>query len=279
MLSRLRSGGVWIVFGVLAALLLSYLGLLIARPASESSTLIDGWGVAAFNITASCMCIARGLTRKTGRLVPLVLGASLLAWGLGDLTLTIESLGGAEPSTPSVADGFYLTFFPLAYVGIVMFIRGEVRRLSTPSWLDSAIAALGAAAICATFVFSDLVRTGGESALAVATNLAYPVGDVLLLALVVGSAAMLAGRSRAPWILLATGMALNAVGDTFNLLGSGVGATSHRRDRQRHRLARRDLARLLRDVDTSRPSRSAGSCRSRPASRYPESPRSPRSRS
>ena len=88
---------VWIVFGVLAALLLSYLGLLIARPASESSTLIDGWGVAAFNITAAGLCIARGLTRRTGRLVPLVLGASLLAWGLGDLALTIESLGGADP--------------------------------------------------------------------------------------------------------------------------------------------------------------------------------------
>jgi diguanylate cyclase (GGDEF)-like protein len=216
---------IWIVYGVMGALLLAYLGFLVARPASTSSTLIDGWGVVAFNLVASGLCIARGLTRKAGRLVPLALGASVLSWALGDLALTIESLGGATPPTPSVADGFYLAFFPLAYVGIVLFIRGEVRRLSTPSWLDSAIAALGAAALCATFAFHSLVDTAGGGGLAVATNLAYPVGDLLLLALVVGSAAMLAGRSRGPWILLAAGMAVNAAGDTFNLFGSGIGAS------------------------------------------------------
>ncbi len=209
----------------MGCLLLSYLGLLIARPASESSTLIDGWGVVAFNLTGAGLCIARGLRRKTGRIATLALGASLLSWALGDFALTIESLGGATPSTPSVADAFYLGFFPLAYVGVVLFIRGEVRRLNTPSWLDSAIAALGAAAVCATFAFHSLLHSAGGSTLAVATNLAYPVGDLLLLALVVGSAAMLAGRSRAPWVLLAVGMAVNATGDTFNLFGSGIGAS------------------------------------------------------
>jgi hypothetical protein len=129
--ARLEGGAIWIVFAVLGALLLSYLGLLIARPASESSTLIDGWGVVAFNLLAAGLCIARGLTRRTGRLVALTLGASVFAWALGDLALTVESMGGAEPPTPSVADAFYLAFFPLAYVGIVLFIRGEVRRLST----------------------------------------------------------------------------------------------------------------------------------------------------
>jgi diguanylate cyclase (GGDEF)-like protein len=220
-----RVRAIWIVYSVLGALLLAYLGLLIARPAGESWPPVDEWGVAAFNLLAAALCIARGVTRKSGRLVPLALGFSVLSWGLGDLALTIESLGGSTPPAPSIADAFYLAFFPLAYVGIVLFIRGEVRRLSTPSWLDSAIAALGAAAVCATFAFHSILDTAGGGRLAVATNLAYPVGDLLLFALVVGSAAMLAGRSRAPWILLATGMAVNAAGDTFNLFGSGIGAS------------------------------------------------------
>jgi len=220
-----RVGAIWIAYGVLGALLLAYLGLLVARPAGESSTLIDGWLVVAFELVAVGLCIGRGLGRRKGRLVPLVLGASILSWTVGDLVRTIESLGGAEPPTPSLADAFYLGFFPLAYVGIVLFIRGEVRRLNSPSWLDSIVAALGAAAVCAAFAFHSLLYSAGGSALAVATNLAYPVGDLLLLALVVGSAAMLAGRSRLPWLLLGTGMALNAVGDTFNLFGSGVGSS------------------------------------------------------
>jgi diguanylate cyclase (GGDEF)-like protein len=139
------------------------------------------------------------------------------------VALTIESAGGATPTTPSLADAFYLAFFPLAYAGIALFVRGEVRRLNTPSWLDSVIAALGAAAVCSAFAFRSVLHSAGGNALEVATNLAYPVGDLLLLALVVGGVAMLAGRSRLPWVLLASGMALNAVGDTFNLFG----ATSH----------------------------------------------------
>jgi diguanylate cyclase (GGDEF)-like protein len=220
-----RVRAVWIAYGVLGALLLAYLGLLIARPADESSTLIDGWLVVAFELVTVGLCIGRGLSRRRGRLVPLVLGASLLSWTLGDLVLTIESLGGAEPPTPSLADAFYLGFFPLAYVGIVLFIRGEVRRLSSPSWLDSIIAALGAAAVCAAFAFHSVLHSAGGSVLTVATNLAYPVGDLLLLALVVGSVTMLAGRGRMPWLLLAAGMTVDAVGDTFNLFGSGVGSS------------------------------------------------------
>src|SRR5208283_310516 len=102
---------------------------------------------------------------------------------------------------------------------------GEIRRLSTPNWLDAAVAGLGAAAVCAAFAFHSVMRLAGGNALAVATNLAYPVGDMLLLILVAGSAVMLAGRSKAPWCLLAGGMALNVAGDTFNLFQSSVGAS------------------------------------------------------
>jgi diguanylate cyclase (GGDEF)-like protein len=213
---------IWIVYVVLGAFLLAYLGLLIARPAGDSSELID-WLVIAVQLVASGMCIGRGVGRGRARLAPFALGASILSWTLGDVALTIESAGGATPPTPSLADAFYLAFFPLAYAGIALFIRGEVRRLNTPSWLDSVIAALGAAAVCSAFAFRSVLNSAGGNALEVATNLAYPVGDLLLLALVVGGVAMLAGRSKLPWLLLASGMALNAVGDTFNLFG----ATSH----------------------------------------------------
>jgi diguanylate cyclase (GGDEF)-like protein len=52
-------------------------------------------------------------------------------------------------------------------------------------------------------------------------NLAYPVGDVLLLGLVVGGTAMVPGRRKLPWLLLAAGYALITVGDVFNVLGTG----------------------------------------------------------
>jgi hypothetical protein len=42
-------------------------------------------------------------------------------------------LGGRQPASPSVADMFYLGFYPLAYIAIVLFMRGELRRLTAPS--------------------------------------------------------------------------------------------------------------------------------------------------
>jgi diguanylate cyclase len=216
---------VWLLYGLTGAFLLVYLGFLVIRRPDQSSTLLDGWLVAGFEILASVLCLTRGLLWRRGRGVALALGASLLSWSIGDVALTAESLGGATPATPSVADAFYLAFFPLAYVAVVLFMRGEVRRLTTPSWLDSAVAGLGAAAVCAAFAFQNIMHLAGEGALAVATNLAYPVGDVLLLLLAVAGTAMLSGRRKAPWLLLGSGIALNVVGDTFNLFGSTVGAT------------------------------------------------------
>jgi diguanylate cyclase (GGDEF)-like protein len=47
----------------------------------------------------------------------------------------------------------------------------------------------------------------------------------LLLVLVVGGTALLFGRSKAPWCLLAVGIGLNVFGDTFNLFQSSVGGS------------------------------------------------------
>ena len=202
--SRLKS--IWLAYGLLGTLLAAYLALLILRGAKGYSAPIDGWGIDAFELIACGLCLARGFSRRSGRRMALMLGASLLAWTLGDIALTVESVGGATPSSPSVADAFYLCYFPLSYVAVVLFMRGEVRRLNTPSWLDGAVAGLGAAAVCAAFAFHAIERSAGGGALGVGVNLAYPVGDLLLLGLVVGSTALLTGRRKAPWCLLAAGI-------------------------------------------------------------------------
>jgi len=214
-----------LIYAAMSVLLVAYLVLLAVRPAAQDSTMIDGWGVDLFELLAGALCIVGGRRRRPGSVVPLVLGAAVICWGLGDVVITVQSLGGATPPTPSLADAFYVCFFPLSYVAIVVLVRGETRRLSTPMWLDGLVAGLGAAAVCAAFAFSAIVHTIGESPLGVAVNLAYPVGDVLLLLLVVGGTAVISGRRMAPWLLIAAGFSVNILGDTANLLQSSVGAT------------------------------------------------------
>jgi len=206
-------------------LLSVYLGSLILRPTEDYSPWLDGGLVCGIELAAVGLCIAGGLARRTGRPMALILGAALLSWTIGDIVLNVESLGGATPPSPSVADIFYLGFYPLAYTAIVLFMRGEVKRLATPSWLDGVIAGLGAAAVCSAFAFHKILISTGGNTTATLANLAYPIGDLLLLALVVGGTAMLSGRRKAPWILLATGIGLNVVGDTFNLFQNSIGAS------------------------------------------------------
>jgi len=225
---------VWAVYGLMGVCLLGYLTSLITQ-GSEQWPIFSDWSVAGFEIVASTLCIARGVTRRSGRVVALTLGFGLLLWSVGDLVLTAE--GGAAAPTPSPADIFYLGFFPLTYVAFVIFMRGEVKRLATPSWLDGAVAGVGAAAVCAAFVFPRVLGLAGESAIGTVTNLAYPVADLLLLSLVVGGSTLMSGRRKAPWVLMAGGSpsTWSVTAPTFSPLPGVARVTFLTRSRGRRR--------------------------------------------
>jgi diguanylate cyclase (GGDEF)-like protein len=208
------------VYAFLGLLLAAYLISWLFR--TQSSSPLDDWCVGGFEVVAAGLCIAKAVPRRPGRAMPLILGVALLSWALGDIVLAIESLGGAEPPTPSFADAFYVAFYPLAYVAIVIFMRGQVRRLSTPSWLDGAVAAAGAAAVCAAFEFERILHSTGGDKLATVTNLVYPIGDLLLFSLVVGGSAIMSGQRKTPLILMAGGIAFNIAGDTANLFSASA---------------------------------------------------------
>jgi diguanylate cyclase len=208
----------------MATSLTAYVLSLLVRSPGDTWPWIDGWGVAAYEVILAGLLLARGFSRLPGRAVALVLGGAVSSWALGDVVLTAESWGGSRVATPSLADVFYVGFYPLFYAAVVLMLRREIGRLLPATWLDGAIAGLGAAAVCAAFAFHAVFRSlGGDAAmvnpLRVAVDLIYPIGDVLLLALVVGGTAILPGR-RLPWLLFATACAVNGIGDTFNLFGT-----------------------------------------------------------
>ena len=213
---------VWTTFCVLGLLVVGYLISLLLRSPDQSWTWLDGWVICGIELVASIICIVRGLDKNPGRLAPLALGLSLLSWSLGDVFLTIESLGGKTPPVPSLADVFYLGFYPLAYVATVELLRAAMGRLSRPNWLDGVVAGLGAAAVLGAFAFHSILHAAGGSVATAVTNLAYPIGDLLLLSLVIGGTVLLSGRTTLPWFLLAAGISLNVIGDTANLFSSST---------------------------------------------------------
>ena len=218
------NAAVRVTYGVLVLAMVGYWISVIAR-GGQYSEAIDGWAVAGVELLTCAMCILCGFLRPSVRPIAFCLGAALTCWALGDMILAAESIGGRTPSLPSFADLFYLSFYPLAYVAVFLFVKGQLKEVSGLGWLDGAIGALGAAALCGSLAFHKLVTEAGTSTLGTATNLAYPVGDLLLLGLVVGTSALVAGSRRSFWLLMATGLAVVAVGDTINLFSNSLGAS------------------------------------------------------
>ncbi len=220
---------VWLAYGVLGACLVAYVISELVRRDGQSWPWLDNWGVTGFELVLSGLCLLRGLLRREGRTITLTLGLGLLAWAAGDMVAATQSPGvGAAPPL-SLADAFYLTFYPLTYVALVLLMRRQVKRLGIATWLDGAVAGAGAAALCAAFAFRHVSEYSGSGVGRIAVALAYPVGDLLLLGIVVAGSAVLPGRRKAPWLLLAVGYMLNALGDTSNLFHSGnrFGANGH----------------------------------------------------
>ena len=169
-------------------------------------------------VGSAVLCLARGALGRSERLAWTVIGVSLALWAGGNLYWQFALSDLAEAPYPSVADGFWLAFLPVCYLGVLLLARKRLPQLDSRLWLDGVIAALTTGAISAAVVFGAVhAATGGDTA-AVATNLAYPLGDMILLGTVIGVMAAGRGRMDRSWLYFGAGIAVFAVTDSIYLV-------------------------------------------------------------
>jgi len=167
----------------------------------------------AIVIAAGIAVLLRAWAVKRERAAWLLLGAAVLCWAGGEVYWTRFILDDPAPPYPSPADALYLAFYPLAYAGLALLVRARAHELDWRRWTDGAIAALGTAALGTAFVFDFVAdRTTGTS-LEVATSLAYPLGDIGMLAMIVGVLALNGWRPGRTWSLLLAGLTFTGVAD------------------------------------------------------------------
>ena len=183
----------------------------------------DSWVYNGLLITASLACLARGLAVRAERLPWLLLGAALALWTTGDLYYFFAFSSTANVPIPSVADPFYLAFYPVSYIALALLLRRRMKEFRGNLWLDGVIASLAVAALGAAVVFDEVLKTTGGSTLVIATNIAYPLADVLLLALVVATFALTGWRFDATWAFVAVGFAVFALADSAYLYETAAG--------------------------------------------------------
>ncbi len=208
------------VYFVFGAMVLAYTGLLFARGNGVTYTWLDGWGVASFEALMSILVIARGIISPRDRKWCLLLGFGGLSWACGDLTLASMS----NPATLSLPNILWYGFYPLAYLGVMVLMQRDVRKLTAANYLDGVVATLVTAALLVAFAFHWITKTAGGGSYAVGVNMVYPVGDLLLAGLTLIGFTMLPKGQRLRWGLIAAAGLLNAAGDISALFG-GIVAT------------------------------------------------------
>jgi diguanylate cyclase (GGDEF)-like protein len=117
---------------------------------------------------------------------------------------------------PSIADAFWLaSYLPMAY-GILRLISLRVswRALGPAAWLDGAIAAVaGCAVFAATLLAGPLAAAAQGAPMTFATNLAYPIGDLILLGVALAALSATGWRPGRAIGLIAAGLLLRALTD------------------------------------------------------------------
>jgi two-component system cell cycle response regulator len=151
--------------------------------------------------------------------------AERAAWACMTTALVVEAIGfmlfttvlaepGGEPPFPSIADIFFLAFYPAAYVGLVLLARGRMRKIEFGIWLDGAIVGLTLAALTAALIFQPIVDATSGSPMTVATTLAYPVGDLALLVFIAVICTATGFRPGRALTLIGLGLMLGVVTDS-----------------------------------------------------------------
>ena len=169
------------------------------------------------------LCILRAVLRREERAAWLLLGLGVMAWVAGELYFTAVLWNDASPPVPSPADAGYLSLPPLVFAGLVVLARSRIRGLSKTLWADGLTAGLTAGAISAAVVLEPVVNALGGGQLAIATNLSYPVADLLLLGLICGLLAAGGRRLDRRFAILALGIILFWASDTIYLIKTAQG--------------------------------------------------------
>lgn len=207
-------------------ILLIGLGLLglhyLGRVSIGGSRLYETWLYEGLELLAAFGCLARAGFVRAERSAWLCIGAALLATTAGDVLYDFWYSG--KPPFPSAADVGYLAFYPLLYIGIALLLRRRVSTFSASLWLDGFLAATAAGAVASSVLVQVVVNSTRGSRLVVLTNIAYPIGDVLLLALIVFVFSVTRWQPGRAWTLIAAGLLLNTVGDAVYLYQTAVGS-------------------------------------------------------
>ena len=152
---------------------------LFAPPLAGNGPLINGLGL------SGVVAIAVGIRmhRPAAAAAWWLFAAGQFLFFSGDLyTYSYPKLFGAEVAFPSIGDALYLAVYPVLMAGLFLLVRRRNPRKDRSALIDALILTIGVGLLSWVFLIAPNAHLSGLSWLAKGVSVAYPLGDVLLLA-------------------------------------------------------------------------------------------------
>jgi diguanylate cyclase (GGDEF)-like protein len=193
----------WVFLGLYLA------GLMVHR--EGFNPLVDLWlGMPASWAPAA----VAGLAAYRGKNRALALVAMALAAFAAGSTFYVSSLAGASSlAFPSPADIGYLLFYPLVLSGLFVYLLPLRQRLARSVLLDAVVGSLGAASVLVVLLSPLLSAAGGFPSFATSVAVAYPLLDLVVLAVTAGMAAVPGLATGRSGVILMLGLMVFAAAD------------------------------------------------------------------
>ena len=141
-----------------------------------------------------------------------------LFWA-GDLyTYTYPRVFGAEVPFPSLGDGSYVLVYPALMAGLLMLVRRRNPERDRAGVIDSLIMTLGLALLSWVALIAPYLHDDSLGTVAKLVSIAYPLGDILLLAAAIRLAVDSGRRQPAFFLLIASIVALLATDFAYGMI-------------------------------------------------------------
>ena len=177
----------------------------------------------SLQVLAGVLCLLRAWWDPASRRAWALLGVAPIAYSVGDLYYYAFLQDASHVPYPSWADAGWLVTYPVINVGLVLLVRSQFGKVRTSLWLDGLTGGAGAAALVGAGVLRPVLEATGGSMPVVLTNLAYPVGDLALLTVLILVFNLNGWRPGRSWWLIAAAPATLLVVDSVYLLQVSAG--------------------------------------------------------
>ena len=204
------------------ATVLTYLYAAPSSPLLQSGPLFNLLG---FSCTAA-IGFGIWLHRPQARNAWLFLMAGQFLFFLGDLytysypvlTKTFTAHEAAVPPFPSFGDALYLLVYPALMTGLLLLVRRRNPGGDRTGVIDSTILTVGVALLSWVFIIAPNVHATGLTITAQLVSIAYPVGDILLLAAAIRLAVDLGKKAPAFYLIASSITCLLVTDSVYNYM-------------------------------------------------------------